>query len=65
MAGRMDREGACCITFTNGFYVNCIDLDSLEVSVYSFVKEIEGVDDDHPMHKLIRHVAYRRFVRWI
>ena len=61
----MEKRGERCLTFTNGFYVNCIDEDSLEVSTYSFVKEDQGVDNDHAMHKLIRHVAYRRLVRWI
>ena len=45
------KDDSTCITETNGFRVNCMDMDSLEASTYEFVM-IEGpIGDAEPMHE--------------
>lgn len=54
-----------CITETRGFDGNCLNADVLEVSAYDFVAMEGRLGDDEPENELLRHLAYRRLVRWI
>ena len=58
------QESVKCITDHPGFYDVCLSPYSLEYAAYEFVGQEGRVGDDMANHELMRHLAYRRFVRW-
>jgi len=54
-----------CITDHPGFYDICLSPWTLEYEAYQYVEQEGRVGDDQPVNILMRHLAYKRFVRWI
>ncbi|KAJ8316590.1 hypothetical protein KUTeg_005866, partial [Tegillarca granosa] len=52
-----------CIIHHEGFIANCLNRHVLKASFYEYI-EYNGRPDE-PVHETYRHIAYRRFVRWI
>lgn len=52
-----------CITDNPGFKANCLNRWVLEASFFHFKQEY-GTRSNIPEHKINRHIAYRRLVRW-
>ncbi|KAJ8310632.1 hypothetical protein KUTeg_012497 [Tegillarca granosa] len=57
------EEGVDCIILHEGFIANCLNRQFLKTSYYEFI-ENNGPPED-PTHEVYRHIAYRRFTRWI
>ena len=53
-----------CITLHPGFHDICLSPWTLEYEAYQYVQQEGRVGDDLPPNMLLRHLAYRRFVRW-
>lgn len=53
-----------CITERRGFDVVCLDVDVLDVAWLQYKQQYGRQTYDGPLHKRLRHVAYRQFVRW-
>ncbi|XP_071105320.1 P2X purinoceptor 7-like [Haliotis cracherodii] len=54
-----------CITQHEGFSVNFTNIHVLQLALLEFVSLAGPLDDNEPIHKTYRHVAFRRFSRWI
>ena len=54
-----------CITSHPGFHDICLSQWTLEYEAYQYVEQEGRVGDDQPINVLMRHLAYRRFVRWV
>ncbi|XP_052707441.1 uncharacterized protein LOC128182739 [Crassostrea angulata] len=54
-----------CITQHQAFIDNCLNIRVLEVSMYMYIQSQGPLDDNEPINKVYRHIAYRRFVLWI
>ncbi|XP_069115677.1 P2X purinoceptor 7-like [Argopecten irradians] len=54
-----------CIIEHESFIANCLNRHVLHVSMYEYLENVGPFDDNDPIHEIYRHIAYRRFVRWI
>ncbi|XP_033728970.1 P2X purinoceptor 7-like [Pecten maximus] len=59
------KEYRNCITDHEAFIANCLNRHVLHVSMYEYMENVGPFDDNEPIHEIYRHIAYRRFVRWI
>lgn len=62
---RLEEASVKCITQHEGFVANCLNRLVLETSFYEYLHENGPLDENELIHKVYRHLAYRRFVRWI
>lgn len=59
-------EGAsACITDHEGFSPVCLNIHVLETAWLQYKQQYGRQAYDGPVHKRLRHVAYRQIVRWI
>ncbi|XP_062587308.1 P2X purinoceptor 7-like [Saccostrea cucullata] len=63
--GKVDEKSLQCITEHEGFIVNCLNHYVLETSYYEYIQDNGRQNEREPIHELYRHLAYRRFVRWV
>ncbi|XP_078328602.1 P2X purinoceptor 7-like isoform X2 [Crassostrea virginica] len=59
---RLKETEVNCITNHEGFIANCLNRWVLETSFYEYLQENGPLEENERVHK---HLAYRRFVRWI
>ncbi|KAL5020317.1 hypothetical protein ScPMuIL_003209 [Solemya velum] len=62
---KLDEANLPCITKHERFLGNCLNRHVIEVSLYEYVEYDGPIDDNEPINELYRHIAYRRFTRWI
>ncbi|XP_078335853.1 P2X purinoceptor 7-like [Crassostrea virginica] len=60
-----ESSSICCIIQHPSFKVNCLNQHVLEVSYYEYIQDNGPLGNDEPIHELYRHLAYRRFARFI
>lgn len=63
--GKLEAENISCITKHDGFRANCLNIHVLEASYYDYVLQSGLPEENQRIHELYRHIAYRRFTRWV
>ncbi|GFO22874.1 P2x purinoceptor 7 [Plakobranchus ocellatus] len=54
-----------CITLKRGFILNCTEIEVVRTSAYDFIDDWGPLGEDEPKHRIYRHIAYHRFIRWV
>ncbi|XP_056021417.1 uncharacterized protein LOC125664129 [Ostrea edulis] len=62
---RLEEMGVSCITDHGGFVANCLNRWVLETLYYEYFQDNGPLEEGELIHRVYRHLAYRRFVRWI
>lgn len=65
ISAEVEAGGHQCITESPILTDNCLNRHVLQVSMYEYLQNVGPIDDNQPSHQVYRHLAYRRFVRWI
>lgn len=65
VCSRMEEIACDCIIQHPSFAVNCLNHYVLDVSYYEYIQNNGPLGNDEPIHELYRHLAYRRFARFI
>ncbi|XP_062591610.1 P2X purinoceptor 7-like [Saccostrea cucullata] len=65
VARKVHKGNLKCITEHDSFVVNCLNHHVLKLSNYEYMQDNGPIGDDEPVNELYRHLAYRRFARFI
>ncbi|XP_046557181.1 uncharacterized protein LOC124266416, partial [Haliotis rubra] len=62
---KLDTSNHNCITSHPGLHDVSLSKYSMEAYYNEFIDSSGPIGDDEPIHKIYRHLAYRRFTYWI